>query len=87
MAPHRVFFRGTESIFIVIHTKRAQGYHVLLNLDRLGAGSPHLPTSQTSTNDSSLQFTTRIITDREPAAAVHSYELTTLNASTSGTGG
>ncbi|KAJ6593570.1 hypothetical protein B0H19DRAFT_25476 [Mycena capillaripes] len=59
------------------------GYHVLLNLDRL-SDAPYLPTSQTSTNQSSLQFTTRIITDRD--AAHHSYELSRLNAR-AGTGG
>ncbi|KAJ7502910.1 hypothetical protein B0H11DRAFT_1712201 [Mycena galericulata] len=61
------------------------GYHVLLNLDRLSAASLYLPTSQTSTNDSPYQFTTRIITDRGPADAVQSYELSSLNPSTSST--
>ncbi|KAJ7125049.1 hypothetical protein C8R44DRAFT_130026 [Mycena epipterygia] len=61
------------------------GYRVLLNLDRLG-DNPRLPTSMSSTHDSRLQFTTRIVTDREPAAP-NSYELSTLNTSSSGTGG
>ncbi|KAJ7039108.1 hypothetical protein C8F04DRAFT_1255265 [Mycena alexandri] len=41
------------------------GYHVLLNLDRLS--DVPLGTSQSTTNDSPYQFTTRIITDREQA--------------------
>ncbi|KAJ7729508.1 hypothetical protein DFH07DRAFT_994922 [Mycena maculata] len=60
------------------------GYHVFLNLDRLSAG-PSLPMSQTSTNASPIQFTTRIMTDGERADAIESYELSTLNPTTSGT--
>ncbi|KAJ7039107.1 hypothetical protein C8F04DRAFT_317552 [Mycena alexandri] len=58
------------------------GYHVLLNLDRLN-DAPRLATSESSTNDSPYQFTTRIVTDREQAAA---YELRAFNARPSGSG-
>ncbi|KAJ7928484.1 hypothetical protein B0H13DRAFT_984361 [Mycena leptocephala] len=57
------------------------GYHVLLNLDRL-SDAPRLPTSQTSTNESPYQFTTRIITDGGEPTMHHShyYELSTFDA-------
>ncbi|KAF7362180.1 hypothetical protein MVEN_00564100 [Mycena venus] len=59
------------------------GYRVLLNLDRLSE-APRLPTSQSSSDDSPYQFTTRIITDGD---AAHAYELTTFNAQTGLSGG
>ncbi|KAJ6558431.1 hypothetical protein DFH09DRAFT_1317169 [Mycena vulgaris] len=62
------------------------GYRVLLNLDRL-SDVPRLPTSQTSTNASPVQFTTMVVTYREPDGP-HGYELARFNAnaSTSRTG-
>ncbi|KAJ7244181.1 hypothetical protein B0H12DRAFT_1022681 [Mycena haematopus] len=55
-----------------------RGYHVLLNLSRLH-DAPRQPTSQSITYDSSYQFTTRIVTDRDRA-----YELATFNADAAG---
>ncbi|KAJ6495695.1 hypothetical protein C8R47DRAFT_369603 [Mycena vitilis] len=52
------------------------GYHVLLNLDRLSDG-PRLPTSQSTTNQSPVQFTTMIGTERE---ADNIHQLSALNA-------
>ncbi|KAJ7129016.1 hypothetical protein C8R43DRAFT_690735 [Mycena crocata] len=56
------------------------GYRVLLNLNRL-SDPLALPTSQTGTTDSSIQFSSGIVTHRGHNA-LNSYELATFNAST-----